>query len=160
MANVLPMRANLQVLHVRFQDFDLNPRQAEHGPIVIDQLPDERSGAPQAFCLFLDGGGLLRSEAERLGEVVVSRGRPRHCIHLLWDVNRLASLGDLSQSQESFKPSDVIKAKISITSIVLSKYLVCTVCRYPCIRSSPPTDLLPMSCLHPAPPAAPPLTWF
>src|SRR5262249_38763803 len=77
-ANVFAVSRNFQVLHVGFQHFDLNSRQAEHGAVVVDQLPDEGGGAPQALCLLLDGGGLLGRKAERLSEVVVSRGRFGH----------------------------------------------------------------------------------
>src|SRR5262249_30475774 len=76
--DVLPMRGDLQVLHVGFQGFGLNPGQAEHSAVVVDQLSDEGGGAAQALRLLFDGGGLLRREPERLRKVVVSSRRPRH----------------------------------------------------------------------------------
>src|SRR5229473_962695 len=74
MPHVFSVRRNLEILHVGFQDLDLNSREAEHGAVVVDELPDERGGAPQALRFFFDGGGLLGSEAEGLSEVVVSCG--------------------------------------------------------------------------------------
>ena len=57
MPHILSMRRNLEILHVGFQDLHLNAWEAEHGPVVVDELPDERGGAPQALRLFFDGGG-------------------------------------------------------------------------------------------------------
>src|SRR6266852_885369 len=78
MPNVLPMRRNLEVFHVGFQHIDLNSREPKHRPIVVDELPDERSGAPQTLRLLLDGGRLFGREAEGLCEVVVSGRGSRH----------------------------------------------------------------------------------
>ncbi|SRR5216683_601120 len=105
MPHVFSVRRNLEILHVGFQDLDLNSREAEHGAVVVDELPDERGGAPQALRLFFDGGGLLGSEAEGLSEVVVSCG--------FWAFGSRSFLirccsstkGDSSKSQERFQKS-------------------------------------------------------
>src|SRR5712664_739528 len=80
MPNVLPMRRNLEIFHVGFQHIDLNSREPEHRSVVVDELPDKRSGASQTLRFLLDAGRLFGREAEGLGEVVVSRGRFRHWI--------------------------------------------------------------------------------
>src|SRR6266849_7465481 len=77
-ANVFAVRRNFQVLHVGFQHFHLNTRQAEHRSVVIDELAYESSRTPEPLGLFLEDGGLFGREAEGLSEVVVSGGRFGH----------------------------------------------------------------------------------
>src|SRR6266852_7626505 len=71
MSNVFPMRWHFEILHVGFQQIDLNSREPEHRPVVVDELPDERSRASQTLRLLLDGAGLFGREAEGLREVVI-----------------------------------------------------------------------------------------
>ena len=54
MSNVFAGRRDLEVLHVTFQHFDLDAWQSEHRSVIVDELADERGGAPQALRLFLD----------------------------------------------------------------------------------------------------------
>src|SRR6266849_171381 len=84
MPNVFPGHLDLEVLHIGFEDLHLDARQAEHGSVIVDELPNERSRAPEPFRLLLDGGGLVGREAEGLRKVIVSRWRFGHWIRFLF----------------------------------------------------------------------------
>ena len=80
MPNVFARRPNFETLHVRLQHFDLDVGQPEHCAVIVDELAHKRSRAPESLGLFLDGSRLFGREAERLSEVIVSCGSPRHGI--------------------------------------------------------------------------------
>ncbi len=89
MPNVFPGRLDLEVLHIGFEHLYLDAGQAEHGSVIVDELPNERSRAPEPFRLLLDGGGLLGGEAEGLRKVVVSRWCFGHWIRFLLSMGEL-----------------------------------------------------------------------
>lgn len=78
MPNVVPRRLDLEVLHIDLEQLHLDAGQAEHGPVIVDELSNERSRAPEPLRLLFDGGGLLGREAERLRKIVVSSWRFWH----------------------------------------------------------------------------------
>src|SRR6266851_2364120 len=47
-------------------------RQPVKRPVVVQELPNEGGGAAEALGLFLEDRGLLRREADGLGEVIVT----------------------------------------------------------------------------------------
>src|SRR6266851_6103445 len=59
-------------------------RQPVERPVVVQELPNEGGGAAQALGLFLEDRGLLRREAEGLGEVIVASGGFGHGSTLSW----------------------------------------------------------------------------
>ncbi len=91
MPNVFPGRVYLEVLHIGLEYLHLDAGQAEHGSMIVDELPHERSRAPESFRFLLDGGGLFGREAEGLCKVIVSRWRFGHWICSL-SIGRVASL--------------------------------------------------------------------
>src|SRR6202022_2056230 len=54
----------LRFFHISFEHLHLDAGQAEHGSVVVDELPNERSRAPEPFRLVLDRGVLSRGAPE------------------------------------------------------------------------------------------------
>src|SRR5712664_3207178 len=131
MSNVFPICLDLEVLHIRLEHFHLNPGQAEHGSVIVDQLSDERGCAPEPLRFVLDGGGLLGREAEGLGEVVVSPGCFGHWIGfpfasdaVLAPLRSLVKLKkDLIQSERSPWRRYLTYLSINSSNVITVKFL-------------------------------------